>query len=199
MILPTKAYDFHAHLREGYIIPMQNGKIQNEDLKVTNTYDQQEHPIDLHINPICNVARTDCSASGRYINDDGVTLEMEGNTNFYEFALTQTDIDGPSVISTVLTLDVTHKMNATNHTMGVVNMNDAVNSIQIYNSISLLGQPANWTVSATMLDNSTYTFPEPAMNDDASDTLVFMNPTPGNMTLSLPQIQSFSLTKSTPV
>jgi len=38
--LGSKAYDFHVHLREGFIIPMQNGPIQNKMLNITNTYQQ---------------------------------------------------------------------------------------------------------------------------------------------------------------
>ena len=56
--LGSKAYDFHVHLREGYIIPMQNGPVQNQILNITNTYQQQEYPIDLHIHPTCNADKS---------------------------------------------------------------------------------------------------------------------------------------------
>jgi hypothetical protein len=134
--LASKAYDYHVHLREGFIIPMQNGPVQNKHMNITNTYQQQDLPVDLHIHPSC-VNGTDtskCFATGRYINDDGVTLEMENNTNFYEFSFSKENVP----TATVFTLNVTQKMNATNFDNGVVNMNDAVNSIQIYNA-ELLG------------------------------------------------------------
>lgn len=43
--MPSKAYDFGLHLREGYLIPYQNAKA----LKAMTTVDLQSQPVDFHI------------------------------------------------------------------------------------------------------------------------------------------------------
>lgn len=43
--LRTKAYDWYLHLKEGHLIPFQDAAAYN----VNNTYDLQQHPIELHI------------------------------------------------------------------------------------------------------------------------------------------------------
>jgi hypothetical protein len=68
--LDTKAYDFYVHLRQGYIVPMQNATLFN----VMNVADLQKLPVDFHI-----LGSTDNKlgfawyAAGVYVNDDGVT------------------------------------------------------------------------------------------------------------------------------
>jgi alpha-glucosidase (family GH31 glycosyl hydrolase) len=188
--LGAKAYNYHVHLREGFIIPMQNGPVQNKYMNITNTYQQQDLPIDLHIHPSCNSDQSKCVAQGRYINDDGVSVEMENNTNFYEFTF---DKD-TSVSATAFTLNVTQKMNATDHENGVVNMNDAVNSIQIYNAAALGIQTPDqvfYDVKATMLDDSEVVLGTAVVMPN--DRLVFLTGSlPGATTAWLPQIKGFS-------
>lgn len=69
----TLAYEFYLHLRAGYMFPMQDA----EALKVKTTKDLKANPIELHILPNCVDAT--CTANGRYLNDDGETLDLDGN------------------------------------------------------------------------------------------------------------------------
>merc|ERR1711957_845821 len=73
--LDSKAYDFYLHLREGYIVPMQDAKA----LGIMNSADLQEHPVDFHVSPTSNV--THFIAAGRYLNDDGLVLNVTGHQN----------------------------------------------------------------------------------------------------------------------
>lgn len=71
--LPSKAYDFHLHIREGFIIPMQDA----ETLNVNTTADLQKEPVDFHILSALNSTyeKPYYEASGDYINDDGVSTK----------------------------------------------------------------------------------------------------------------------------
>jgi len=88
------AYEFYLHLREGYMFPFQNA----EDLKVKTSKDLKAAPIELHILPSC--PDTACTAQGRYLNDDGETLETDGNQNIYSFTYTG-DKSGGDITITV--------------------------------------------------------------------------------------------------
>lgn len=68
-MLPSKAYDFHLHLRGGFIVPMQDAI----GLEVSTTHDLQLKPVDFHI-----LIDENNRASGDYINDDGVTTKDSG-------------------------------------------------------------------------------------------------------------------------
>jgi hypothetical protein len=72
----SKAYDVYVHLRQGYIVPMQDGTKLGEENKARTTKDLQNHPVDFHLHPSCE---TDCTAKGMYLNDDGVVLDIYNN------------------------------------------------------------------------------------------------------------------------
>ena len=77
----TKLHEYYVHLREGYIVPLQ----QASELKVRTTVDLQAHPIDLHILGSYKVPGLMAwSAEGFYVNDDGLTLALDGNVNQYK-------------------------------------------------------------------------------------------------------------------
>jgi ribulose kinase len=108
-------------------------------------------------------------AQGRYINDDGVTLNLTGNVNQYGLHYKQDFVNTPNTIQ----LDLTHDLVATNYPNNTVNMNDAVNSIQIYNA-QAMGLNSNYTVSVTLLDGNVIPFGEAAYQS-VNDRLVFLN------------------------
>lgn len=85
--LSSKAYDAYLHLRQGYIAPMQDGPAladeERKELKVRTTKDLQQNPVDFHLLPEC---KTDCDATGRYLNDDGEVLDLENNVNIYSLS-----------------------------------------------------------------------------------------------------------------
>lgn len=49
--LSSKAYDVYAHLREGKIVPLQDGKTIVVDRNVTNVKGLNLFPVELHVNP----------------------------------------------------------------------------------------------------------------------------------------------------
>lgn len=63
----------YAHIRSGYIVPMQNASA----LQAMTTVDLQKAPVDLHILGIYNVEGMKAwAASGFYYNDDGLTTNI---------------------------------------------------------------------------------------------------------------------------
>lgn len=68
----TLAFDFYLDLIAGHVIPMQNATaLFSDDLDVkkniTTEY-LQDHPVELHLMPLCNAvsdpSMADCSATG---------------------------------------------------------------------------------------------------------------------------------------
>ena len=87
MTYPAKEYDYQLHLREGYIIPMQD--TFNESIKFQTTSDLQKYPIDLHVLGK-QVDSSTWTASGIYFTDDGVTLEYQKRYNKYSITAMST-------------------------------------------------------------------------------------------------------------
>lgn len=72
--LSTEPYQFDVHIREGYIVPLQNASRDN----IMTTNDVLNNRVDLHIHPSCD-AKHICTANGSLIVDDGEVLNYEGN------------------------------------------------------------------------------------------------------------------------
>lgn len=84
MNLPSKAYDYGLHLRQGYLVPYQNAAA----LGAMTTVDLQKQPIDLHIlGSKVSTDNNNWNAVGVYVNDDGVNLELTDNWNRYDFSV----------------------------------------------------------------------------------------------------------------
>jgi len=79
----TKAYDAYVHLRQKFIVPMQDGAALGSQENARTTKDLQNYPVDFHILPDCMTDASKCSGSGRYLNDDGEVLDLEDNVNLY--------------------------------------------------------------------------------------------------------------------
>lgn len=60
-------------------------------LRVNTTFDLQQLPIDILVNPSCD-NDGDCTANGDYVNDDGLVLDFDGYRNKYTFNFTYTPI-----------------------------------------------------------------------------------------------------------
>ena len=65
--LSSKAYDFYVHLRDGYIIPMQDAT----SLGVLSTTDLQQYPTDFHILGTPGALGMTWYAAGSFVNDLG--------------------------------------------------------------------------------------------------------------------------------
>ena len=95
--LTSRDYQFHVHIRSGAIVPL---NLQVLDRSLTNkygvantTYDvKNKYPMQIHIHPEPALSFNgtsgfggSCNASGRFINDDGLTLDIDNNQNVYQF------------------------------------------------------------------------------------------------------------------
>lgn len=101
--LRTWAWDFYLHLRSGHIVPMQDATT----MKANTTVDLQNKPVDFHIHASCDASI--CTASGDYINDDGLVLATKNKQNIYELNYQQ------SVGSGTLTLSVSQQSMASDY------------------------------------------------------------------------------------
>lgn len=95
--LTSRDYQFHVHIRSGSIVPL---NLQVLDKKSWSVYDianttsdvKQNYPMQLHIHPEYLLSLNgstglggSCNASGRFINDDGETLDVANKQNRYQF------------------------------------------------------------------------------------------------------------------
>jgi len=101
--LPTNVYQYDVHLREGYIVPLQNATRH----KVNTTKDLQSNPVDLHIHPTC-MDNKECGANGTLLNDDGEVLNYMDAQNRYSFNFTM-KADTPAA-PTAIMMSVTQTM-----------------------------------------------------------------------------------------
>lgn len=87
-------------------------------------------PIDLHI-----LGAVDTYgywyASGEYVNDDGLTLEPDGNTNQYLINAEIDESDGTSILLYINTISVASNYNDSNG-CNSMNKNDYLNKVYIY-------------------------------------------------------------------
>ena len=119
--MPSKAYDFFLHLREGHIIPFQNityWEALYEDVFLT-TGDTQNYPTSFLVHPTCN--ETFCFAEGQYINDDGETTNLTERRNAYKIRFIQ-DLSAPDTWE----LYADQTLNATAYQNSEVNYNDVM-------------------------------------------------------------------------
>jgi len=65
---PSEISDFQLHLREGFIVPMQN----TSDGNFSTSVDLQKRPVDFHV--LGEPTPGGWRAQGRYVNEDGVSL-----------------------------------------------------------------------------------------------------------------------------
>lgn len=146
----SKAYDFYVHLREGHMIQFQNVTAieeSNPKLQMLTTADMQQQPVEFHVLPTCN--DTDCTAAGDYLNDDGVILNLTNNRNIYSLAFGFKKGGSPQT----LTFSLTHVLFAQNYPQGVVNMNDLLGGLFIYNA-NALNLKGTYNVSVTTTEGT---------------------------------------------
>jgi len=175
----TKAYAFQLHLRDGYIVPLQDAKT----LKAMTSKDLQDHPVDLHINPACDANA--CSAKGSYLNDDGVTTDVDHQRNIYDLTLTGKASD--------VTLGITNETVAETETKGHINMNDVIGTVQIYNA-KAQGFDGDSTVKITMWGDAKAPTAADAKYDSTLDRLVWTAPTKDDA-LYMADVASIEFTK----
>ena len=149
--LRTKAYDINLHLREGFIVPMQNIS-RFADFYPEETYTSttaiQMLPTSFHLLPKCN--DTFCSASGDFINDDGLSINVTDAQNVYHLEYLQ-DLASPDSVSITFSMSA----NATSFQGSQVNYNDILSTVEIYNAKALgLDSATKYTTTVEFYDGS---------------------------------------------
>lgn len=128
--LPSKAYDFHLHLLEGHIVPLQEATALAKAHQANTTKDLQAAPIQLHILPAC--ANSKCSASGSMLNDDGLVLkDFEKKHNLYQFTFNWDQS------TTAFTLAFAMPSKTQEYADAHINSNDILNGVEIYHAQAL--------------------------------------------------------------
>jgi hypothetical protein len=150
--LPSSLNDSFVHIREGFVVPMQDAT----KLKANTTVDLQNSPIDLHILGQYRVPGImSWAAEGLYVNDDGLTVETEGNVNQYYMKATYTQ-QQPGQVETI-TVQFLQRMiasnyfNATNNCSSV-NAADWLQTLYIYNADSFK-QHDTWFAMVSYTDS----------------------------------------------
>ena len=129
---PSGLTDYQLHLREGYIVPMQDTSTK----KFNTSVDLQTWPVDLHISGSpSEEADGTWFAQGRYVNDDGLTLNIQNNYNSYTF---YAQYDGTQQINVRFGMDAmaTNFFNSQTNCY-FVNQNDNLGSLSFYNAKNL--------------------------------------------------------------
>jgi alpha-glucosidase (family GH31 glycosyl hydrolase) len=150
--LPSSLNDSFVHIREGFVVPMQDAT----KLKANTTVDLQNSPVDLHILGQYRVPGImSWAAEGLYVNDDGLTVETEGNVNQYYMKATYTQ-QQPGQVETI-TVQFLQRMiasnyfNATNNCSSV-NAADWLQTLYIYNADSFK-QHDTWFAMVSYTDS----------------------------------------------
>lgn len=137
--------------------------------------------MDFHIHPHCWDSA--CQASGDYINDDGLVLNLEGNQNVYKIKYYT------RVSPAQLTLSFEQPSKATNYKGSRVNGNDALGRVEIYNARAQ-GLVGRFSVEALLKDHTLLLLHD-ASYDAAADRLVH----PAVQDLWLPDILELVFTQ----
>ena len=162
--LPTGLGDFYLGLKAGRAIPFQNATDLFAQNLVNNTEDLKDHPVDFLILPQCT--GNTCVANGEYANDMDSSWDldkvMNNNTIYYSH-------DGfePAVVNVLFN----GIKNATNFNYNIINDNDELGIVEIYNAKSM-GLDKNYTVSAAFLNHTVQALPFDAYYDLFTDRLV---------------------------
>ena len=122
-------------------------------LGARTTVDLQNAPIDLHILGSFRVPGVmNWQAEGLYVNDDGLTTDLQGNVNQYYIKATYSQTGAET-----LTIQVNQQMVATNYfnastNCSSVNSADLLQNIYVYNATAFK-QHDTFTVSVSYDDD----------------------------------------------
>jgi hypothetical protein len=144
--------------------------------KIKTTQDLKTYPVEFHILPLCDA--TSCVSNGRYLNDDGVSVDT--TPNVYTLAYAQP-------VGDAITITVTASDAA-----AVVDANDAVGALHVYNAASQ-GLTGSYTVSATTVEDGTMDLGTTTAYDATTDRLIW-TAAEGADPVNLPMIASITFT-----
>lgn len=154
----TLAFDFYLDLIAGHVIPMQNATEiaaldLNLDKNITTEY-LQNKPVELHMMPLCDLTTTppSCSAKGKYINDDGLTLNTnasKANNERHTYTITYNHNISTTVGAAPDTMEIVISGTGPDKS---INGNDLLGAIQIYDYTNMNFTGAAYDVSVTQED-----------------------------------------------
>lgn len=168
MDYPAGLTDYQVHLREGYTVPLQDTFTQTAKAFNT-TKDLQNQYVDFHVlGTVTDSQFGKWVSQGRYINDDGLSLNITGNYNSY---LLHSSFDGNNTITVSFGMDA----QATNHLVPetgcyLVNQNDLLGGMFFYNAAYLR---INSAFNVTVMYKSGSTSQFNATYDNVNDRLTF--------------------------
>ena len=144
---------------------------------VKTSQDLKAQPVEFHILPLCDA--TSCVSNGRYLNDDGVSVDT--TPNVYTLAYAQP-------VGGAITFTVTASDGA-----AVVDTNDVLGALHVYNAAAqtLTG---SYTVQATKLDGTTTMDLGTTTAYDASMDRLVWTAADGSDPANLPEIASITFT-----
>ena len=161
---------------------------------VWNTVDLQGKPVDFHIlgtktNPDVN---NNWRSQGVYVNDDGTTLNLDGNWNRYDISVNgQYQTANPDAFPTI-TLQLKNTVASTKKDQqqplcNALNQNDYINKLFIYNAAALK-MNTNYDVNGVQADGSKVAIGSASYNGD-NDRIEFSRGDGINVCMSVyPQI-----------
>lgn len=172
---PSKAYDSYVHQAEGTIVPL-----QQIPLNLNTSAELQKLPVDFHV--VGTVSDPDTltwSATGTYINDDGITLDTTGNYNQYVIISRRSGSGATEKMLFTINPNVkaTKHVSETDPLCFAVNQNDFLGTIYFY--VAGLYTPSKtYTVTAVDAQFKPLEFTGTATYDSATDRIVFTPTTP---------------------
>lgn len=171
---------------------MQDGTtLASTPFNVSTTIGLQNYPVDFHLLPDCSNSKEDCHAQGLYINDNGVDLDLDNKQNMYD--LTYSHAQGTAT-PPKLELNLNQLKEATQYQSSMVNKNDLLGSIEIYNG-KAMGLDATYTTSAKLRDGTEIPLAD-ATYDSATDRLIKVAETSAVLDrLILAKIESVTLSR----
>jgi len=152
-------------------------------LKAMTSADLQDEPVDFHVSPIAN--GTHFSAMGRYLNDDGLVLNVTGNQNVYAITYESAKTDIGS------TLFFERSANASSMVDDEVNGNDSLGMLKFHNAKATMnGQ--NMKVAKILASDPSkpVALSDDAIYDETTDILTLKLTEP----LLLPDLVSLTMT-----
>ena len=133
-------------------------------LDIRTTYDLAQHPVDLHVLPLCDDKA--CKASGRYYTDEGEGLDVENKNNLYSIAYSQQKDDEKAKDNLQINFSTADESTYTNP-------NDILGSLEIYNAAAQLLDKTLYTAIATLKNTSTVPMGDTEAYDAVSDRLIW--------------------------
>lgn len=165
---PSDLTDYQLHLREGYTVPLQDTFTQSAKAFNT-TKDLQNQYVDFHaLGSVTDIQSGKWVSQGRYINDDGLSLNISGNYNSY---ILHSSFDGVDTLTVSFGMDAQATLHLVPETgCYLVNQNDLLGGMFFYNA-EKLGLKSSFDVTVMFQSGSTNQFK--ATYDDVNDRLAF--------------------------